>query len=226
MHRGRQLASLSEDEHIDFCTQSPANIHFDFNFDTSAEIAPTHALHVRSVTGGPLGAIYPIHPLILLSSCGAVPTFRPAPYVDATVREDVPLPRVGFPLPHPKSFSVLLDYLYTRNKRDFWLSLCPVPLDRLAYIQGAEGSADGTQRVIEVLLALYDGDDIGLANAVERVKGVRDNAYHLSVDDEDLWITLRSVWFAYSGVVNARGDQPLAGPSTQHRPDHAGCIVN
>lgn len=233
MQRGREMTRLSDDN-IDFTTQSPSNILFDFDVDDlppgdEKPIPPTHALHVRCISTGGLGRIYAIHPLVLIAHCATLPTFRPAPYVDPSIREDVPLPRVSLPLPHPESFPIILDHLYKKSKKDLWLSLCPVPPDQLDYIQEADDPNEGTRRVFEVLGRTYS--DAGLVLALERVRGVWSNAYHLAVDDEDLWSTIQSVWYAFGGAMAARAgshanDEPPSPASTLRRgSDHQGCVM-
>lgn len=165
--------------------------------DVSAQM-PTHLLAIwqkpkatpSSSNRCPI-TLHPTHNIILASHCANLPAFptqqsSPQP---AAPGAEISLPVQGLCVPHRESFTVVHQYVYTKDSAAFLASLIPRPSARtLTPIVQSKSLSTFALR----LAATFSMET--LVAHLLFVTGVYANMCHLGIQDDEMWRVLQGAW--------------------------------
>ncbi|KAJ3563871.1 hypothetical protein NP233_g8655 [Leucocoprinus birnbaumii] len=166
-------------------------------------ILPTHmmAVHGPRPKNTPEArtkvTLYPVHSLILAAHCANLPAF-PAPSgahtnpntprVEAAANaREIELPVRPLCLHSPKTFPILLEYLYLRRPEVLLRHLVPMSLPT-TLVEVPE-QHESVARVLGTALSVQ-----GLVTQITIVHGIWQNACALGVFDDELWSAIDFAW--------------------------------
>lgn len=188
----------------------------DVAYRDAGGIPPTHILAAINPKQGK-GFLFPIHELVIVSQCANLPPLPPSdakPTTRANHSVTLTLPVIPVTLPHPESFGLLHDYLYTKRHDRLVASLLPLPYSALPPI---DMSVPVTKRNLSAALA----KTFTLHALVERARAIHgfwSNLCTLGVADEPLWKSLEIAWgILIEGMGMASAQlQPQPQPPKSH----------
>ena len=129
--------------------------------------SPTHMFGVRSATGA--FRLFPVHGAVLAAHCAGLPRLPPpGTYTLQNSSKLLRLPLVRLSLPHLGSFSIILEYLYTKNE--------PQVFKSIAHYKNEAAPPYGLAP-IEVIMGMYL------------------NGLQLRIEDAGFWQVLQESWY-------------------------------
>ncbi|KDQ12819.1 hypothetical protein BOTBODRAFT_189071 [Botryobasidium botryosum FD-172 SS1] len=161
--------------------------------DVSATL-PTHMLAVLNEQSGK-GYLYPFHALVLAAHCASLPLMplaprHPQPRLRSNKTHTITVPVVRLSLPHPESFRILHDYLYTKRCDILMSSLLPLPPSSLPRL---DSCVSGTLRKLSSALASAHSTN-ALIERCRNIHGLWSNVCKLGIADDSLWRVMEVAW--------------------------------
>jgi len=159
-------------------------------------ILPTHmmAVHGPRPVNAPEArtkvTLYPVHSLILAAHCAKLPAFPPlevADPVETPTSQQFTLPIRPLYLHSPKTFPVILEYLYLRSPDILLQRLIPLPLPTIMI----------EKRDQHASLARFIGTRLSIPALffqVSLVHGIWQNTCALGIFDDVLWGAINFAW--------------------------------
>ena len=156
----------------------PSQLPIQFEPSTTPIIRPDFvaAVHDSQINGQAF--LYPCHSLPFIAHCAALPSL-----LKPTSKECLPV--VSIQLPHPESFHIIRDFIYTHSQPTLLASLLPIAPSLLS---SEASDVPGLSKTIAASLtpaAVYE--------MVKRIRGFWANVCALGVADEALWKDRKSV---------------------------------
>ncbi|KAF8523778.1 hypothetical protein BU17DRAFT_43611 [Hysterangium stoloniferum] len=127
--------------------------------------------------------LYPIHALVFAIQCARLP---PMPCSHLPARREaedntVTLPVLSFVIPSPRTFALLVEYLYTHRTKNMLSALIPVP----SYTSSPQELSQKLTQLCTVP---------ALLSLISTAHGLWSNVAKLGVFDEKLWETIEFNW--------------------------------
>ena len=157
----------------------PSQLPVQFESPATPIIRPDFfaAVHDNQINGQAF--LYPCHSLPFIAHCAALPSL-----LKPTSKECLPV--VSIQLPHPESFHIIRDFIYTHSQSALLASLLPIAPSLLS---SEASDVPGLSKTIAASLtpaAVYE--------MVKRIRGFWANVCALGVADEALWKGLQMSW--------------------------------
>lgn len=149
--------------------------------------------------------LFPIHPIVYTARCAD--WTPPQPPYNVPHAASVTLPVVPLEVPHPESFGIVHEFLYTKNSARFFAALVPTPNARTL----TEHCPDGTVATLIRNLAETYKKQIIVAH-LGITAGVYANMRALGIHDDEMWKILRYAWAVLREVlIRSTGSATVAG---------------
>lgn len=161
--------------------------------DQCAEF-PTHMLAVSSLETPPRVLVYPVHHIILATSCANLPVVRKTEPRTPSPAGEISIPVLGIKIPCPETFGLLNIFLY--KKDTLWLlgMLLPTRNATPAGLLAFDIEADAKELFeFRVMLRQTFSDHV-LAKYMKTVNGLWRNAVALGVCNDEFWDVLDLAW--------------------------------
>ncbi|GJJ14747.1 hypothetical protein Clacol_010591 [Clathrus columnatus] len=158
--------------------------------DSSIEL-PTHILAVYSTPNATRKQIslHPVHSIILASQCAHLP---PMLLISSNEPASLTLPVLPMRLPSPRTFNLLLRYLYTHRTSDILSALLPLP---------AHNCSDAAKMSSRLASAYNSPTLISLVSAVH---GFWSNVAALGIFEDPLWEVIDFSWEVLLGALESK----------------------
>ncbi|KAF8584617.1 hypothetical protein K439DRAFT_1345767 [Ramaria rubella] len=158
--------------------------------DISSE-APTHVFatySAPSVFQKQRVTLHPVHALVFASQCAHLPHLHVPPSSSVEGANTITLPILPLRLPSPRTFTLLLAYLYTHRTHDILSALLPIPPNVSSPPEISQKLADTC--TLPALVAL-----------AQTTHELWSNVAALGIFDDALWRAIDDVWAALLGAL-------------------------